>query len=73
MSIEEDIGWLKAKIELLLENQEKNGNRLQNVEEQISLYKTIIKVVKFIGGAIILLLTLKVGDVANLWRHLFSG
>ena len=69
----EDIGWLKANVELILENQVKHDIRLDKLEEQISIYKTLIKVVKFVGYSTILILTFKFGDVSALWQRMFSG
>lgn len=69
----EDIGWLKAKMEDILDNQKDFGVRLKTVEEQISIYKTVIKFVKFAGLAVGAILTFKFGDVTSLWHRIFSG
>ena len=69
----EDIGWLKANVEQILENQNKFDKRLDDLEDQISIYRTAIKFVKFAGAAILLVLTFKFGDVSSLWQRIFSG
>lgn len=70
--IEEDIGWIKANIETLLKNQESFSVRLIEIEHQISIYKTVIKTIKFTGAALLLVLTFKFGNVADLWHRIFS-
>lgn len=70
---DEDIGWLKAKVETILEYTEKQDVRLAKIENDISLYKTVIKAVKFIGLAAGLVLTFKFGDISNLYQRIFSG
>ena len=69
----EDIGWLKANVEQILQNQQNFDKRLDVMEEQISIYRNAIKFVKFSGGAILLVLTLKFGDVSSLWTRIFNG
>ena len=70
---DEDIGWLKANVERILDNQVQHDLRLDKLEEQISIYKTLIKVVKFVGYSTVLILTFKFGDVSALWQRMFSG
>ena len=69
----EDIGWLKANVEQILQNQQNFDKRLDTMEEQISIYRTVIKFVKFSGAAILLVLTFKFGDVSSLWERIFNG
>lgn len=78
-TIAEDIGWIKAHVERLIANQLQHevehaalAAKLSSIEDQISIYKTIIKTVQFIAAAILLLLTFKFGDVTTLWHRIFN-
>lgn len=42
---------------------------LLKIEAELSMYKTIIKTVKFLGAAAIALLTFKWAIIVDLWQH----
>lgn len=88
----EDIGYLKARMEdiakqqeRILEGQKNHGEddlaahariyeqikalseRQQSLADELSLYKTIYRGIKWLGALIILLVTLKFGDIPKLF------
>lgn len=44
--------------------------RLEKIENDISVYKTIIKVIKFAFYLVVLILSFKFGDIHGLWDKL---
>lgn len=82
-SVPAQLGYITAKVEDLTTimdthvhasatRSDKLEKRMERMEDSINTTKTIIKVVKFVLGAVILIITLKVGDVAGLWHKLFG-
>lgn len=51
------------------ENNKKLREDIQKLSDEVNMYKIIIRIAKFLGGVAILLLTLKLGDIANLWEN----
>jgi len=41
---------------------------VQDLRDEINTYKTVIRVIKAIGATAILVLTLKFGDIEELWK-----
>lgn len=67
---------LDMLIEIVRENQretaewrEKVDERLDRSEQQLFMYKTAIKVVKWTVGLVVALITLKFGDVVKYFSH----
>lgn len=48
------------------------SDKLTTIKDELSIYKTTYKVVKFVIGATILLLTLKFGDIKLLFNSIFG-
>lgn len=71
-SIEEDLGYIKRSIETLVEDVKDNTTRLSRIEADLSLYKTLVKFLKFFGLFIVFLLTAKFGDIKSLWARVFG-
>jgi hypothetical protein len=46
---------------------------LKKIQEELSMYKTIIKTFKFLFGACVALLTFKWAVVIELWQHFKAG
>ena len=76
----EDFGKLTANVETIMKNQEvslrkseERDARLQKIEDQLNLYKTVIRTVRFIGLALIAIVTFKLGDVKSLWSTFVHG
>jgi len=74
MEIKEQLGYLTAMLEGLVQNQQgfKDSHailqeRMERIEDELSMYKTIYKTVKFIGMALIALLTFKWALILDLW------
>ncbi len=42
------------------------------LRDELSIYKTIYKTIKFIAGSVALLVTFKLGDIKLLWHTLFG-
>lgn len=51
------------------ENTKQLREDIQKLSDEVNMYKIIIRIAKFLGGVAILLLTLKLGDIANLWEN----
>ena len=51
------------------ENNKEISNQIQKLCDEVNMYKIIIRVMKVLGGIAILILTLKLGDIANLWEN----
>lgn len=67
------IGEIKA---LLQKQHEENKNfrlemraELQAIRDEVNVYKTVIKLAKLLGYTAAFVLTLKFGDVIDLWRN----
>jgi len=79
MEIKEQLGYLTAMMETVIQNHEsfKTGHatlqeRMKHIEDELSIYKTVYKTIKFIGMAFIALITFKWALVIDLWQH-FKG
>jgi hypothetical protein len=83
MEIKEQLGYLTALVETLAkdlaEHKEESttfrndqATRLKNIEDELSMYKTVYKTIKFIGMALIAIVTFKWTLVIDLWAH-FKG
>lgn len=42
--------------------------KIQNMQDELNVYKTVIKVLKALGLTAAFILALKLGDIADLWR-----
>jgi hypothetical protein len=80
---DEDIGYLKRAVEDMQgllkhhiketkEERKELDDRLSKIELQLSVGATMVKTFKFVWFAGILLLTLKLGDIPDLWHKMFS-
>lgn len=76
----EDFGKLTANVETIMKNQEvslkksaERDARLQKIEDQLNLYKTVIRTVRFIALAVVAIVTFKLGDVKSLWSTFVHG
>lgn len=76
----EDFGKLTANVETIMKNQEvqlkaseKRDERLKKIEDELNLYKAIIRTLRFVGLAIIAIVTFKLGDVKSLWSTFVHG
>ncbi len=76
----EEFGKLTANVETIMKNQEvqlkaseKRDERLKKIEDELNLYKAIIRTLRFVGLAIIAIVTFKLGDVKSLWSTFVHG
>lgn len=46
---------------------------LKKIQDELSMYKTIIKTVKFLGAFVVALLTFKWAMIIDLWQHFKAG
>lgn len=51
---------------------EEHLNRTRKIERDLNMYGTVYRFIKFVGAAFILIITLKIGDVAGLWQQIFN-
>lgn len=79
MDLKEQLGYLTAMLETLVTDQQgfKDSHatlqaRMKNIEDELSMYKTIYKTIKFIGMALVALITFKWALLTDLWVH-FKG
>jgi len=77
---EEDIGYIKRAIEDMAElintsvkesrqDRQKLNDRLKKIEAELSVYKTVYRGVKWIFAIVLLILTLRFGDIPKLFGH----
>ena len=75
-TIEEKIGYLIAKVEEQAADQKKLTERFDSlerkVEDKFRTAEVAIRIFKFIGLAILAILTFKFGDVKTLWTTFFG-
>ena len=75
-TMDEKIGYLIAKAEEQRNDIEALSLKLDRFEgvvaQKLKTIETLIAVGKFIGLAIVAVLTFKFGDVSRLWDHFFS-
>lgn len=80
----EQIGYLTALVEALKEdvNEHKESTKewrtrmdeqLSALQKEIDMYATIVKTIKFLGAALVALLTFKWAVVLDLWQHFRAG
>jgi len=80
----QDLGEIKGKLELFMSQSEEQrkammdaidavGKEVTNLKNELTTYKTIGKVVKWIGLMILALLTFKFGDAINLWHSILGA
>ena len=50
----------------------KTDARMDKMQKQLDLYATIIKLAKFGATVVVLILSLKLGDVRALWEEFFN-
>ena len=55
---------------LLTEHMDAEEARLKKIEEQLSFGRFILFAIKAVGMTLVLLLTLKLGDISALWKGL---
>lgn len=48
------------------------ANEVREIRKELDMYAFFIRMLKFGGGLMILLLTLKFGDIPKLWNSLFG-
>lgn len=81
--IKESIGYQLAILERLVEELDAHkkdsaasyaaiNKRLQTIEDELSMYKTIIKTLKFVVVAVVSVVTFKWSGVVDAWQ-VFSG
>lgn len=74
-SIEEKLGYLIAKVEEQGEDLRATVKKLdaleQRVDEKFRTAEATFRVLKFLGLAVVAVLTFKFGDVPNLFRQFF--
>ena len=49
---------------------EETRKSVQELKDDVNMYKHIIRVVKALGATAVLILTLKFGDISALWEDL---
>ena len=79
MDLKEQLGYLTAMMETLVTNQQtfkdshsKLQERMKHIEDELSMYKTVYKTIKFVGMALVAIVTFKWTLVIDLWSH-FRG
>lgn len=71
--LEETKGHRIVVYEKLDSMEESMAERFRKIEDELSVYKTIYRTIKFIGLLLIAIVTLKFGDVKTLWSTLNNG
>lgn len=75
-SIEQEVGYLKAKVEEIQSDSIRMEQKLDNLSELVAkkftTAETMFTVVKFLGLAAVALITFKFGDIKELWGYLFG-
>lgn len=64
----EKIGYIAAKVETIEADIAEIKRHIQTVSDQMSLYNTVMKGIKFIGVLLVGILTFKFGDLLDYWR-----
>lgn len=67
------LGYLEAKVEHLEQEMSTVNAKLDKVLDQLSTYRTVLRIMRTVGAAFLLLLTLKLGDLSDLIRRAFKG
>lgn len=74
--VEANMGAIKElKEEMKLQRKEaaERDSRIEQsileLKDELNVYKTVIKVVKLLGATSLLILTLKFGDISQLWSN----
>lgn len=78
-SVEGQLGYLTKAVEDMCvsvdkiaanskEQDTKLDTRLSKIEDELSLYKTVVKTVKAIALTAIFIVTLKLGNITALWK-----
>jgi len=49
-------------------NREEMKETLHEIKQELSVYQTVIKTVRLVAGVVVLVATLKFGDIASFWR-----
>lgn len=73
---DEKIGYLLSKTEELKSDQERIERKVDALTDLVKVKfntaETFLKALKFLGLAVLAVLTFKFGDVTRLWHHFFS-
>lgn len=80
--LKEELGELRGAFNAFKENDISSHEKLNEaisllslkidgIKDELSIYKTIYKTIKFILGAIILVITFKLGDIKLLFKSIF--
>lgn len=67
--MEADHEWKKT----IIEARAIDTATIANIVNELSIYKTVYKTIKFIGMAIAAVITFKVGDINGIWHRIFGG
>ena len=72
----QQIGYLIARIEDIASSQQSLAtefNLLKNrVDEKFKTAEVVFKILKFLGLALIAIVTFKFGDISRLWSYIFG-
>ena len=68
-SMEEDIGYIKAKTDSNTKAIEVLTVEMKAMRDELSLYKHFVVFMKALGLMIICVATLKFGDVIDIWKE----
>lgn len=64
---------LKEEMKLQRKEAAERDSRIEQsileLKDELNVYKTVIKVVKLLGATALLILTLKFGDISQLWSN----
>jgi hypothetical protein len=75
-TVEENIGYLLAKQEEqksdLVRVEQKVDSLTEMVSTKFATAETVFKVVRFLGIAVVAIVTLQFGDIAKWWTFLFK-
>lgn len=73
---EREFGKVQAEVESISREVEKMNQtqtiilqKLDGLADELSVYKTTVRVLKWIGIAFVSILTLKFGDISTIWEH----
>lgn len=72
-SVDAQLASIITKLEILEEKFPAMEEKLNKMESQLDMWGFGITIIKFIVGAVVLIVTLKIGDIPTLFSRLFSA
>ena len=76
MELEQQIGYLVAKMEELTADVKTLSSSHEELKERVNdkfkIAETLFKLFKFVGIAVVTVLSFKFGDLPNIWHNFFK-